>query len=91
MSVLRLALDPRGAEPNWIVRVLVGTVFFVEGALVAIATTKLPMLMAKGLWPTVHEARTDWSMLLGLVFSSRQAPAHAPTTRSLPPATADHR
>ena len=35
---------------------------------VAIATTKLPMLVAKGFWATAHEARTDWSMLLGLVF-----------------------
>jgi uncharacterized membrane protein YphA (DoxX/SURF4 family) len=35
---------------------------------VAIATTKLPMLAAKGFWATAHEARTDWTMLLGLVF-----------------------
>jgi len=35
---------------------------------VAIATTKIPMLAAKGFWATAHEARTDWSMLLGLVF-----------------------
>ena len=35
---------------------------------VAIATTKVPMLFAKGFWATAHEARTDWSMLLGLVF-----------------------
>jgi putative oxidoreductase len=35
---------------------------------VAIATTKLPMLVEKGFWATAHEARTDWSMLLGLVF-----------------------
>ena len=35
---------------------------------VAIATTKVPMLVAKGFWATAHEARTDWSMLLGLVF-----------------------
>ncbi len=35
---------------------------------VAIATTKLPMLIAKGFWATAHEARTDWAMLLGLVF-----------------------
>jgi uncharacterized membrane protein YphA (DoxX/SURF4 family) len=35
---------------------------------VAIATTKLPMLVAKGFWATAHEARTDWSMLFGLVF-----------------------
>jgi putative oxidoreductase len=35
---------------------------------VAIATTKLPMLATKGFWAMAHEARTDWSMLLGLVF-----------------------
>lgn len=35
---------------------------------VAIATTKLPMLASKGFWATAHEARTDWSMLLGLAF-----------------------
>jgi uncharacterized membrane protein YphA (DoxX/SURF4 family) len=36
--------------------------------LVAIATTKIPMLMEKGFWAMAHEARTDWSMLLGSVF-----------------------
>ncbi len=35
---------------------------------VAIASTKLPMLAQKGLWATLHEARTDWSMLVGLAF-----------------------
>jgi putative oxidoreductase len=35
---------------------------------VAIATTKIPMLESKGFWATAHEARTDWSMLLGLAF-----------------------
>jgi uncharacterized membrane protein YphA (DoxX/SURF4 family) len=35
---------------------------------VAIATTKLPMLVAKGFWATAHEGRTDVSMFLGLVF-----------------------
>jgi putative oxidoreductase len=35
---------------------------------VAIATTKFPMLVTKGFWAAAHEARTDWSMLLGLVF-----------------------
>lgn len=32
---------------------------------VAISTTKIPMLFEKGFWVTVHEARTDWSMFLG--------------------------
>jgi uncharacterized membrane protein YphA (DoxX/SURF4 family) len=35
---------------------------------VAIVTTKVPMLMSKGFWATAHEARTDWSMFLGLIF-----------------------
>jgi len=35
---------------------------------VAIATTKIPMLARVGFWSTVHEARTDYCMLLGLVF-----------------------
>jgi uncharacterized membrane protein YphA (DoxX/SURF4 family) len=35
---------------------------------VAIATTKFPMLMEKGIWPTLHEGRADYSMLLGLLF-----------------------
>jgi uncharacterized membrane protein YphA (DoxX/SURF4 family) len=36
--------------------------------LVAISTTKIPMLMERGFWAMAHEARTDWSMLLGSVF-----------------------
>jgi uncharacterized membrane protein YphA (DoxX/SURF4 family) len=36
--------------------------------LVAIATTKIPMLLKSGFWAMAHEARTDWSMLLGSVF-----------------------
>jgi len=36
--------------------------------LVAIATTKIPMLAQNGFWATAHEARTDYSMLLGLIF-----------------------
>jgi uncharacterized membrane protein YphA (DoxX/SURF4 family) len=35
--------------------------------LVAIATTKIPILMEKGFWAMVHETRTDWSMLLGAI------------------------
>jgi putative oxidoreductase len=124
-SLLRLACDGRGAAANVFVRVLVASVFLLEGIqkflfpealgigrfakigipapqisapfvgtveivagallllglltrlaatlllidiVVAIATTKLPMLVAKGFWATAHEARTDVSMLLGLVF-----------------------
>jgi uncharacterized membrane protein YphA (DoxX/SURF4 family) len=35
---------------------------------VAIATTKVPMLIEKGFWAAAHEARTDLAMLFGLVF-----------------------
>jgi uncharacterized membrane protein YphA (DoxX/SURF4 family) len=36
--------------------------------LTAIVTTKLPILRNDGFWKMAHEARTDWSMLLGSVF-----------------------
>jgi putative oxidoreductase len=36
--------------------------------LVAISTTKVPMLLKDGFWSTAHEARTDWAMLLGSIF-----------------------
>jgi len=36
--------------------------------LVAISTTKIPMLLAMGFWAMAHEARVDWSMLLGSGF-----------------------
>lgn len=36
--------------------------------LVAIATTKLPMLSEEGFWQMAHAARTDFSMLLGSLF-----------------------
>lgn len=35
---------------------------------VAIATTKIPLLLDKGFWAAAHEARTDLCMLLGLLF-----------------------
>lgn len=35
---------------------------------VAIASTKIPILMGKGFWAMAHEARTDYSMLLGAIF-----------------------
>ena len=34
----------------------------------AIITTKIPMLLHQGFWPMAHEARTDFCMLLGLIF-----------------------
>jgi len=35
---------------------------------VAIVTTKIRMLSKSGFWSMAHEARTDYCMLLGLVF-----------------------
>jgi putative oxidoreductase len=36
--------------------------------LVALATTKIPILLQKGFWAMAHEARTDFAMLLGCLF-----------------------
>jgi uncharacterized membrane protein YphA (DoxX/SURF4 family) len=36
--------------------------------LVAISTTKVFILLQSGFWKMAHEARTDYSMLLGAVF-----------------------
>jgi putative oxidoreductase len=36
--------------------------------LVAISTTKIPILLQDGFWKMAHEARTDYAMLLGSVF-----------------------
>jgi uncharacterized membrane protein YphA (DoxX/SURF4 family) len=36
--------------------------------LVAIATTKVPILLQGGFWKMAHEARTDWAMLLGATY-----------------------
>jgi putative oxidoreductase len=36
--------------------------------LVAISTTKVPILLKSGFWSMAHEARTDYAMLLGLIF-----------------------
>jgi putative oxidoreductase len=34
---------------------------------VAIATTKVPMLLHQGFWPAMHEGRIDFCMVLGLI------------------------
>jgi putative oxidoreductase len=34
---------------------------------VAIATTKVPMLLHQGFWPAMHEGRVDFCMFLGLI------------------------
>ena len=36
--------------------------------IVAIASTKVPILLSRGFWAMAHEARIDWSMLLGALF-----------------------
>lgn len=36
--------------------------------LVAISTTKLPILMDEGFWQMAHDARTDFAMLLGSIY-----------------------
>ncbi|HTO93088.1 MAG TPA: DoxX family protein [Bacteroidota bacterium] len=35
---------------------------------VAICSTKIPMLLAKGFWPFAHESRVDFSMLCGCLM-----------------------
>jgi uncharacterized membrane protein YphA (DoxX/SURF4 family) len=34
----------------------------------AIYFTKVPSFIHKGFWPTVHDGRADFSMLMGLIF-----------------------
>jgi putative oxidoreductase len=36
--------------------------------LVALGSTKIPILVQQGLWKIAHEARTDFSMILGATF-----------------------
>jgi uncharacterized membrane protein YphA (DoxX/SURF4 family) len=43
-------------------------IFLIVNMLVAIISTKIPILLGKGLWAMAHEARTDWAMLLGSLF-----------------------
>jgi uncharacterized membrane protein YphA (DoxX/SURF4 family) len=35
---------------------------------VALLSTKLPILLGDGFWKMAHESRTDWAMLLGSLF-----------------------
>jgi putative oxidoreductase len=46
----------------------IATIPLLIDILVAIATTKVTMLSKAGFWATMHEARTDYCMLLGLLF-----------------------
>jgi uncharacterized membrane protein YphA (DoxX/SURF4 family) len=43
-------------------------VMLVFDMLVAISTTKIPLLLKSGFWAAAHEARVDFAMLLGLLF-----------------------
>ena len=36
--------------------------------LVAISSTKIPILLKSGFWAMAHESRTDFAMLLGSIF-----------------------
>lgn len=36
--------------------------------IVALATTKVPVRLSRGVWAMAHDARTDWAMLLGAVL-----------------------
>jgi len=36
--------------------------------LVAVGSTKIPILIKSGFWAMAHEARTDFAMLLGCIF-----------------------
>ena len=36
--------------------------------LVALLSTKIPILLDKGFWSMAHESRTDYAMLLGSIF-----------------------
>jgi uncharacterized membrane protein YphA (DoxX/SURF4 family) len=38
---------------------------------VALGSTKLPMLLQQGFWKMAHEARTDFAMILGAAFLLR--------------------
>jgi putative oxidoreductase len=46
----------------------VASLFLIIDISVAIASTKIPILLKSGFWPMEAEARTDYSMLMGLVF-----------------------
>jgi putative oxidoreductase len=45
-----------------------GAIIMIINMLVAISTTKVPILLNEGFWKMAHEARTDYAMLLGSIF-----------------------
>ena len=44
------------------------TIPLIINMLVAIVSTKIPILLTSGFWKMTHEARTDFCMLLGSLF-----------------------
>ena len=46
----------------------IASIFLIVDISVATASTKIPIFLKSGFWPTEAEARTDYSMLMGLVF-----------------------
>jgi putative oxidoreductase len=59
--------------------------------LVAIGSTKVPILLHKGLWEAAHEARVDWSMLLGSLFLLVVGAGRLSLDRLLGPASGERR
>lgn len=59
--------------------------------LVAISTTKIPMLLKSGFWAAAHEARVDFAMLFGLLFllAAGAGPLSADARLSSEPTTRD--
>jgi len=59
--------------------------------LVAISTTKIPMLLKSGFWAAAHEARVDFAMLLGLLslLAAGAGPLSADARLSSEPTTRD--
>lgn len=66
----RIPTSPPKITPGLLVGLLtrLATIPLLIDISVAIATTKLSMLTKNGVWAMLHEARTDFSMLLGLMF-----------------------
>jgi len=46
----------------------IASIFLIIDISVAIVSTKIPILLKNGFWPMEAEARTDYSVLMGLVF-----------------------
>ena len=64
-TVLRTRTGTGGASGRWNPAASIPLIMDIS---VAIATTKVPMLLERGFWAAAHEARTDISMLFGLMF-----------------------